>query len=50
MTFPIRAYRNAILPHEATEMLFTGADIHFDSSIIHVFSLIYFAHGDDYQM
>jgi putative nucleotidyltransferase with HDIG domain len=32
-----RAYRNAMLPHEAMEMLFTGANTHFDSGLIETF-------------
>lgn len=32
-----RSYRNAMLPHEAIEVLFTEANIHFESSIIQTF-------------
>ena len=32
-----RAYRNAMLPHEAMEILFTGANTHFESEIIQTF-------------
>ncbi|WP_373229209.1 HD-GYP domain-containing protein [Cohnella sp.] len=32
-----RSYRNAMLPHEAIEVLFTEANTHFDSSIIQTF-------------
>lgn len=32
-----RSYRNAMLPHEAIEVLFTQANTHFESSIIQTF-------------
>jgi putative nucleotidyltransferase with HDIG domain len=33
----MRSYRKAMLPHEAMELLFVGANTHFDSDIIKVF-------------
>ncbi|MFC5650943.1 HD-GYP domain-containing protein [Paenibacillus solisilvae] len=32
-----RAYRGAMLPHEAIEIFFTGSDSHFEPEIIKVF-------------
>lgn len=32
-----RAYRNAMLPHEAMEILFSGANTHFESEMIQTF-------------